>query len=208
MADQIVMWVETLMTMPIFYPLVVLLIIGDALIPLIPSESVLNLAGAFSGSTGAPNVWLVIAAAIIGAMIGDNICYILGTKLVKFVNRLDSESKAGQAVTWVRRNMRRRAGVTIIVARFLPWARWVATIILGSVRYPWPMFFIYDTIGVVIWAFQSVLIGYAGGALFQQNPLLGMIFGVTLGTLVGALIQKVQERLFEWADERRGYSTL
>ncbi len=196
------------MTMPIFYPLVVLLIIGDALMPIIPSETVLNLAGAFAGSTGSPNVWLVISAAIIGAIIGDNICYLLGTKLVKFVNRLDPESKAGQAVTWVRRNMRRRAGVTIIVARFLPWARWVATIILGSVRYPWAMFFIYDTIGAIIWAFQSVLIGYAGGAMFQQNPLLGMIVGVTLGTVVGALIQKAQERLFEWADERRGYSTL
>lgn len=208
MADQLVMWLEQLMTMPIFYPLVTLLIIGDALLPVIPSETVLTLAGAFSGSTGVPNVWGVIAAAITGAIIGDNICYLLGTRLVTFVNRLDPESKAGQSVGWVRRNMRRRAGVTIIVARFIPWARWVATIILGSVRYPWPLFFFYDTLGVTVWAFQTVLIGYAGGALFQNNPLLGMLVGVILGSLVGLAIQKLQERAFEWFDERRGYSTL
>ncbi|WIM67951.1 DedA family protein [Corynebacterium breve] len=208
MADQIVMWLEQLMTMPIFYPLVSLLIVLDALVPLVPSETVLNLAGAFAGSTGVPNVWAVIFFAASGAIIGDNICYILGTRLVKVVNRFDSETKAGQAVVWVRRNMRRRAGVTIIVARFIPWARWVATIILGSVRYPWFAFFIYDTIGVIVWAFQTVLIGYAGGALFRDNPLLGMVVGVLLGTFVGFLIQRAQTRLFEWSDERRGYSSI
>ncbi|WP_257162025.1 DedA family protein [Corynebacterium cystitidis] len=208
MADSIVLWLEQLMTMPIFYPLVTLLIILDALAPIVPSETVLNLAGAFSGSQGVPNVWLLIAFSLLGAVIGDNICYLMGTRLVTFVDRLDPESKAGQSVTWVRRNMRRRAGVTIIVARFLPWARWVATIILGSVRYPWPVFFIYDTLGATLWAFQTVLIGYLGGSLFQENPLLGMIVGVILGGVVGALIQKFQERAFEWVDERRGYSRL
>ncbi|MEB0272956.1 VTT domain-containing protein, partial [Pseudomonas sp. 5B4] len=77
----------------------------------------------------------VIIAAIIGAIIGDNICFLLGSRLIKVVNRLDPDSKAGTAITWVRRNMKRRAGATIIVARFIPWARWVATIVLGSVGY-------------------------------------------------------------------------
>ena len=52
--DGLIAFLEQLMTMPIFYPLVGLLITIDALCPLVPSETVLNLAGAFSASQGVP----------------------------------------------------------------------------------------------------------------------------------------------------------
>lgn len=208
MIDPFIDFLHMLMGTPLFYPLVTLLIVADALAPIVPSETVLNLAGAFAASQGVPSVKAVIAAAIIGAIIGDNLCFALGARLIGFVERLDPESKAGQAILWVRRNMHRGAGPTIIVGRFLPWARWVATIVLGSVRYNWFAFFIYDTIGVIIWAILSVGIGYAGGALFSDIPLLGMVVGVLLGSLVGFGIQKLQGKFFDWRDERRGQSTL
>lgn len=208
MIDSLIGFLEQLMQMEIFYPLVSVLIICDALAPVVPSESVLNLAGAFSASRGVPDFGGVILAAIIGAIIGDNICFRLGKKLIKVVDRLDPNSKAGVSIAWVKRNMNRGAGATIIVARFLPWARWVATIVLGSVGYSWVAFFIYDTIGVIVWACLSVGVGYLGGSLFADYPLLAMIVGVTLGSLVGLLIQKLQARLFDWNDVRRGVSTL
>ncbi|SDS59989.1 DedA family protein [Corynebacterium timonense] len=206
MIDSLIGFLENLMQMPIFYPLVSLLIIADALAPVVPSETVLNLAGAFSASRGVPHVGWVIAAAIIGGIIGDNICFRLGKRLITVVDRLDPNSKAGQSIAWVKRNMNRGAGATIIVARFLPWARWVATIVLSSVGYSWVAFIIYDTIGVVVWAFLSVGVGYLGGALFADYPLLAMIVGVALGSLVGLLIQKLQAWLFDWNDVRRGVS--
>ena len=119
----------------VFYPIVTVLIVADALCPLVPSETVLNLAGAFSASRGVPNVWGVILAAVIGGVVGDNVCFALGGKLINRVENLDPESKTGQTIAWVRRNMNRGAGAMIIMARFIPWGRWVATIVLGSVRY-------------------------------------------------------------------------
>ncbi|WP_342318894.1 DedA family protein [Corynebacterium mayonis] len=208
MIDSLISFLEQLMQMPVFYPLVTVLIIGDALAPVIPSETVLNLAGAFSAARGVPDVWGVIIAAAIGAIIGDNICFRLGKRLIKVVNSLDPKSKAGRSITWVRRNMNRGAGPTIIVARFLPWARWVATIVLGSAGYSWPAFFFYDTIGVLIWALLSVGVGYLGGALFSDFPLLAMIVGVLLGSLVGVGIQRLQAWLFDYRDVRRGVSAI
>ena len=79
---------------------------------------------------------------------------------------------------------------------------------LGSVRFNWFAFVIYDTIGVIVWAILSVCIGYAGGALFSDFPLLGMVVGVLLGSLVGFGVQKLQGKLFDWRDERRGESSL
>ena len=100
MVDSLIDFLHTLMAMPVFYPIVVVLIIADALAPVVPSETVLNLAGAFSASRGVPNAWGVILAAIIGGIIGDNICFALGGKLIHRVDSLDPESKAGQAIQW------------------------------------------------------------------------------------------------------------
>lgn len=196
MTDQIVTWVETLLTLPAFYPVLALLVILDSLLPLIPSEAVLTLAGSWSGARGVPHLFTVIQIAVAAAMIGDNLCYFLGTRLIGFVERVPDDSARGRAVSWVRLNIRRRAGTTIIVARFIPWARWFMTIMLGSVRYPWRWFFLYDTIGVFIWATQATLIGYLGGRMFSDYPLIGTAVGITLGTLVGLVIQRAQEHVY------------
>ncbi|WKD56733.1 hypothetical protein CAPI_00770 [Corynebacterium capitovis DSM 44611] len=208
MINSLIHFFEQLMQMPLFYPLVGVIIVCDALAPIVPSESVLNLAGAFSAAKGVPDPWGVIAAAVIGAIIGDNLCFHFGHRLIKVVDRLDPDSRAGASISWVRRNMSRGAGATIIVARFLPWARWVATIVLASAGYSWAAFFIYDTIGVVVWACLSVGVGYLGGTLFANYPLLAMVVGVVLGSLVGLLIQRLQAKLFDWNDVRRGVSSL
>ena len=208
MVDSLIDFLHTLMGMWVFYPLVIVLIIADALAPVVPSETVLNLAGAFSASRGVPNVWGVILAATIGAIIGDNICFALGGKLIRRVDNLDPESKSGQAITWVRENMNRGAGAMIIVARFIPWARWVATIVLGSVRYNWFKFVFFDTVGVILWAFLSVGVGYLGGRILQDYPLLAMLLGVVLGSSVGYLIQKGQNKFAEWRDVRQGVSNV
>lgn len=196
MTDQIVTWVETLLTLPIFYPVLALLVILDSLLPLIPSEAVLTLAGAWSGARDAPDLFKIIQVAVVAAIIGDNLCYLLGTRLIGFVERAPDDSTRGRAIAWVRRNIRRNAATTIIVARFIPWARWFMTIMLGSVRYPWRWFFLYDTVGVILWATQATLLGYLGGWVFSDYPLIGMIVGITLGSVVGLVIQRVQEKLF------------
>lgn len=206
MTDQIVTWVETLLTMPVFYPVLGLIVILDSLFPLIPSEAVITLAGSWAGSRGVPDLFTIIQVAVVGAIIGDNMCYFLGTRLIGFVERTPENSARGKSVRWVRNHVKQHAATTIIVARFIPWARWFMTIMLGSVRYPWRWFFLYDTIGVILWATQATLIGYLGGYLFQDYPLIGVLVGITLGGLVGVAVQRLQSCFFAWRSQRHGES--
>lgn len=199
MTEQIITWVETLFTLPVFYPVLAVLVVTDSLVPLIPSEAVLTLAGTWSGARGVPALGGLIGVAVAAAIIGDNICYLLGTRLIGVVERAPADTSRGRAIAWVRENIRRNAATTIIIARFIPWARWFMTIMLGSVRYPWRWFFLYDTIGVVLWALLAIGIGYAGGWYFSEYPLLGVVVGITAGGLVGTLIQWGQRR---WAGRR------
>ena len=76
--DAFIAFLHMLMATPFFYPLLSLVIVGDAICPLLPSETILNLAGAFSASQGVPDLKYTIIAAIIGGVVGDNICFALG----------------------------------------------------------------------------------------------------------------------------------
>ncbi|AWB81102.1 hypothetical protein C3B44_01055 [Corynebacterium yudongzhengii] len=207
MADQITQWIEAIVTLPIFLPLVTIMAFLDATIPVIPSEPVLSVGASWAGATGQINPWHVFFAALIGGMAGDNTCYIVGRKFQNKVANLNPKSKPGKAIGWVRRMMKHYGGATIIIARFVPYARFTLTLLLGSVRYNWLLFFIYDTIGVAIWAGAIVSVSYFGGLLFEGAPLIGVLFGVVAGTLIGVVIQKIQNSVIEWRAERRATSS-
>ncbi|WP_156813012.1 DedA family protein [Corynebacterium caspium] len=182
------------MSLWFIYPALGLFVIGDALIPFIPAETLLTLASSWTGSRGIPNFWGIFFTGLIAAMIGDNLSYFLGGRMFRAgrkFRRLPGASKVVTAVEWAQGAVTEKPGFTIIVARFIPWARWVLTIILGSTRYPWWKFFIFDTIGAAIWSFQACCVGYVGGRLVSEYPLIGMVIGLILGGLVGFGIDRI-----------------
>ena len=190
MNDLILSWVETFVMSPIFFPALAVFVIGDCLFPLLPSESVINLAGAWSGShDGKPWVWGIFIAATIYGMIGDNILYFAGRMFADKVSQFPKGSKPEKALRWAKRNVRNNDVAAIIIGRFIPWARWVLTLFLGSTRYPWRKFFPIDTIGMMVWAGQATLVGYVGGWLFQRQPLIGLVTGLVAGGIIGTFLQ-------------------
>lgn len=204
MVETLTAWIESMMTTSWIYPLVGTLVFLDSLIPAFPSEVPLNLTGAWAGSRGVPDLTTMFVVACAAAIFGDNLCYFLGTRLMRFVRRVRPGTRAYESLRWVKRNMRRGGGAAIIIARFIPSGRFFMTILLGSVRYPWPAFALFDAIGVVIWAGQALGVGYIGGLAFSDNPLIGMIVGIIGAILLGLGIQWLQNRALDWWDTRRG----
>ncbi|AKE38195.1 Putative membrane-associated protein [Corynebacterium camporealensis] len=206
MVDTVVMWIETLMATDWVYPIIGILIFLDCFFPVLPSEIPLNMVGAWSGSQGFPHVPTMFYVAVLAAIAGDNLCFMLGTRLMPLVNRVQKGSKAYSGLAWVKRNMKRSGGAAIIIARFIPSARLFMTILLGSMRYPWPLFFFFDTIGVIIWAFQALAIGYVGGMAFSDSPAIAMVVSIIAAVILGLALQKAQNRILEWWDTRRGFA--
>lgn len=206
MVDTVIMWIETLMATDWVYPIIGILIFLDCFFPVLPSEIPLNMVGAWSGSQGFPHVPTMFYVAVLAAIAGDNLCFMLGTRLMPLVNRVQKGSKAYSGLAWVKRNMKRSGGAAIIIARFIPSARLFMTILLGSMRYPWPLFFFFDTIGVIIWAFQALAIGYVGGMAFSDSPAIAMAVSIIAAVILGLALQKAQNRILEWWDTRRGFA--
>ena len=206
MVDTITMWIETVMSTEWIYPLVAALIFGDCFFPVLPSEIPLNMAGAWSGSQGFPHLPTMFFVALIAAMMGDNLCFLLGTRFMPLLKRVPKGSKAYEGLNWVKRNMRRGGGAAIIIARFIPSARLFRTILLGSMRVPWIVFVDFDTIGVALGAGEALAIGYLGGMAFSNSPVLAVVVSIIAAIIIGVGLQKLQNKFTEWWDTRRGYA--
>jgi membrane-associated protein len=62
---------------PLTYPVVALLVAGDAIVPVFPGESAV-VAAAVLAAEGELMVWLILLAAFGGAFLGDLLMYGLG----------------------------------------------------------------------------------------------------------------------------------
>ena len=93
---------------------------------------------------------------------------------------------------WAEGLLRRRGGLVLVFARYVPGGRSTTTLAAGVVGYPARRFHGYTALGVALWALQAALIGYLGGALFAGRPVLGLLLGWEVALVVTALAVAVQ----------------
>jgi len=161
----------------------------DGFFPVVPSESLVVTAGVFA-STGDQTLSLIIAAAAVGAFTGDHVSYLVGRRAAKrFTDRLREGSQRSAAYGWARRVLAERGGTVIVVARYIPGGRTAVTLTAGAVHHPLSSFTFFDGIAAVSWATYAALVGYLGGAAFEEEPLKGVVLGLGLALSVAGAIE-------------------
>jgi len=194
--DQFVQWVSGEWWS---YPVVFAVSMLDAFFPLVPSETVVITAGVVS-SSGDMNLALVIACASLGAILGDNISYGLGSWLGEHtVKRVFKGDKSRHAFEWAERQLETRGFYLIIVARFIPGGRTAVTFSSGYVHaMPWRRFIVADVIAGSIWGSYAALLGYVGGKQFEEAPWKGLLLAFAVAVGVAGLVE-----LSRWLRDRR-----
>ena len=165
----------------------------DAFFPIVPSEATAIAAGVVA-STGGLNVWLVILAASLGAIVGDNISFAGGHFLGGWLHdRFLQSEKSQKRVAWARRMLDERGGYLIVVARFIPGGRTIVTFTAGFVDgMPWHRFIRYDVLAGFIWGTYSVLLGYFGGKTFEEEPWKGLLLAFAIALAVTGGVEVVR----------------
>jgi len=169
--------------------LAVLLLVGlESLgIPL-PGETALLTAAAYAAA-GHLSIAGVIAAAAIGAMLGDAGAYWIGrTGGLALVRRYGQffrvdETKLERAQQFFRRH----GGKTVFFGRFVSLLRMLAALLAGVTRMPYGRFSLYNVTGGICWA---LLVGSLGYAFGRHLPQLEHAIGQagTLVVLLAALL--------------------
>lgn len=151
----------------------------------LPGDSLVFLAGVFSGAAGAGALartpWAVVAAAIAAAaFVGDQTGYRLGARFVGLpaVQRRMSDAnrrRLGRA----QRAFDRFGGPIVMLARFVPVLRTFVPFATGMARYPLRRFVPFNLAGGVGWAFAMVLAGrLLAGVPFVANNLTLITLGI------------------------------
>ena len=192
MAESITELVEGAMGSPWVYVALCAFAAIDAFFPIVPSESLVVTAGVFA-ATGEPNLAGVIVVAALGAFVGDHISYFFGrTAGSRVVERAKPGSRKAAAFERGGKLLADRGGTILVVCRYIPGARTAITLTAGAVRYPLRLFSFFDGIAALSWAAYSALIGYIGGAAFEEDPFKGLALGLGLALTVALLVELIR----------------
>ena len=165
----------------------------DAFFPAVPSEATAIAAGVVAGAGGL-RVELVILAAALGALVGDNITFAGGHFLGDRVKRRFFQGeKAKGRLEWAHRMLEERGAYLIVVARFIPGGRTVTMFTAGFVdAFPWRRFIRWDALAAAIWGSYAVLLGYFGGKTFEEEPWKGLLLAFGIAVAVTGAVEAVR----------------
>jgi len=167
------------------YPILFGICLGDAVIPVLPSETAVIVCG-IQAARGQLSLGWVIAVAALGAFMGDNTSYAagrwLGTPVVK---RFFSGEVAKRRLDWAERFLKERGSYVLIVARFVPGGRTATTFTAGLVHLRWSTQFApYIFIAAILWASYGALLGYLGGRTFEKQPIYALLLALGIAAVI------------------------
>ena len=156
----------------------------------LPGDTILLAAG-ISLSIGTIHTslaWFLIVApiaAVLGNLVGYWIGYRAGPKVF---DRPNSKLFRPEYVTRAHRFFERWGVLTILIARFVPIVRTVATVMAGTGRMRFSLYVIVSIIGAILWADGVLLIGYALGHVDFVRQHTGWIDYLVIAAVVLSLV--------------------
>jgi membrane protein DedA with SNARE-associated domain len=175
----------------------------DAVVPILPSETVIIAFGVASAGSSDPRIFLILLCAAVGAWAGDNLSYLIGWRFGPWATRRFFSSEKGAARRdWAERSLHRFGIGLIIVCRFIPGGRTAVTLCCGLIRYSWRRFAVATAVAAVIWASYAFFAGRIGGKAFQDMPVVG--FAVAFGgvLVISGLVELIR-LIITWRKHRK-----
>jgi membrane-associated protein len=153
---------------------------GLVVFPYLPGDSLLFVAGALSGA-GFLRVEILIPVLIAAAVLGDSVNYWIGhTTGMKVFEKNYSLVKKEQ-LKKTEDYFARYGGLTIVIARFVPFIRTFAPFLAGVGKMSYRWFLMYNVLGAILWISGFVLAGYFFGSL----PIVKENFSLIVYAIIG-----------------------
>ena len=173
---------------------------GLVVMPFLPGDSLLFVAGAIA-AVGGMQLPLLIVLLIVAAVLGDAVNYSIGSYFGPKVFGWEGSRFFNKAAfDRTHAFYERHGGITIVVARFLPFVRTFAPFVAGVARMSYAKFALYNVAGAALWVTSLAGVGY----LFGNTAWVKAHFQwVTLAMIVIPGLPAVVEVLRHWLRSRR-----
>ena len=168
---------------------------GLVVTPYLPGDSLLFVAGTLAGA-GYLNIEILVVVLLAAAILGDTVNYWIGhTTGMKVLEKKYSFVKT-EHLDKTREYFAKYGGITIVIARFVPFIRTFAPFLagVGKMQYRW--FFTYNVTGAVLWVLAFTLAGFFFGGLpiVKENfsLIVYMIIGISMLAVGSIVIQMLR----------------
>jgi membrane protein DedA with SNARE-associated domain len=158
-----------------------------------PGEATLIAAAILAGTAHALDIWFVVAAAAAGAILGDNVGFLVGREigfrlLVRYggyIGLTEARIKLGQYL------FLRHGGKVVFFGRFVAVLRVLAAFLAGVNCMSWPRFLVFNAAGGLVWAAS-----YGFGAWYLGKQLSRIAEPAEIALVIIAVIALAAGFLF------------
>ncbi|WP_342131529.1 DedA family protein [Hydrogenophaga sp. OTU3427] len=168
-------WVYALLFLIIFVET------GVVVMPFLPGDSLLFVVGALCGA-GLMSLPLAMALLVVAAILGDQLNYSIGRHIGPKVFQWEqSRFFNRKAFDRAHAFYERYGGITVILARFMPFVRTFVPFVAGVAEMTRSTFTFYNVIGALIWVVGLTGAGYLFGNLpWVQTHLSKIIWAMII----------------------------
>ncbi len=185
------------------YGLVGLVVMLESMGAPLPGESLLIGTALYCATTHKLDIGWVILVAIVGAVMGDNLGYLIGRSLgFRALARWGRHvGLTEERLTLGRYLFRRHGGKVVFFGRFIAVLRTFAALLAGANRMPWSSFLLWNALGGIGWAGGYTMAAYLLGSQVEKiSGPIGIGFGiVAVLVIAGAFVflKRNEKRLTE-----------
>jgi membrane-associated protein len=168
---------------------------GLVVMPFLPGDSLLFIAGAVAAGGGMDPV-LLCGLLMAAAILGDSTNYVIGrTAGERLFSNPNSKIFRRDYLQKTHDFYDKHGGKTVTLARFLPILRTFAPFVAGIAKMPYPRFFGFSVFGTILWVGGLVTLGYFfGNVPFIKKNLSLLVVFIILLSLVPMIIGVFRSR--------------
>jgi len=163
----------------------------------LPGDSLLVTAGVIA-ATGELNILLLNVLLCAAAIIGDQVGYMIGRRAgPKIFTREKSLFFAKDHLLRTKAFYDKHGGKTIVIARFMPFARTFAPVVAGVGAMSYRRFVSYNVFGGIGWVVSMTLLGYfLGNSIPDIDKHIHIVVAIViLLSILPAIIEILRHRM-------------
>ncbi|MGB3741990.1 VTT domain-containing protein [Castellaniella sp.] len=187
------------------YLILALIIFGETglvVLPFLPGDSLLFIAGAF-GATGHLDPVLMAGILVVAAILGNTVNYSVGRYIGPKVFSHDYRFLDRKALLKTHAFYEKHGGKTIVLSRFLPLFRTFAPFVAGVAGMRVGLFQFYNAVGAVGWIVGLITLGYFFGNVPIIKEHLNTIVLIGIGAAAIPAVLGVLWKLLRGKDSSK-----
>jgi len=165
-------------------------------VPFITGDSLLFAAGLIAAAASGIDIWILAIGVGLAAFLGDQVGFLLGRHFGRPYLDHRRSPRIQRIVARTERFYLTYGWWSVVIARFMPWARVFVPVIAGVGRMGYYRFVVANFVGAIAWGVGLTVTGYFAATVPQVKAAAYVIAAIFI---TGAIISGIRA----WRLERR-----